>query len=137
MAARGDRLESLVLTGLYLGLLGSIGVPISVVKTCGQLHGSGVRSHGVAVWGYVTPSVPTRPSGANSTIPEGGRMPDLTSNDAGAAHQSAMPDTLFRYTAASGLRGILNDAKIWATDLWFLTPLEVHHSGCRCGRCVV
>ena len=57
MAARGDRLESLVLTGLLLGLLGSIGAPISVVKTCGQLHGSGVRSHGVAVWGYVTLSV--------------------------------------------------------------------------------
>jgi len=51
-------------------------------------------------------------------------MPDLTTNDAGVAHQSAMPDTLFHYTTASGLLGILNHAKIWATDLRFLNDSE-------------
>lgn len=44
------------------------------------------------------------------------------------ALQSALPDLLFHYTSASGLRGILESSRLWATNYRFLNDTsEVAH----------
>jgi hypothetical protein len=44
----------------------------------------------------------------------------INSNRNNAPPQNALPEILYHYTTQDGLLGILNDSKIWATDILYL-----------------
>jgi hypothetical protein len=68
----------------------------------------------------VTP-VNIRSGGLKKGVLMGESVPDsqVSPSQASVFEQEDAPKCIYHYTSASGLKGIIEENKLWATDVWY------------------